>query len=65
MRNKKGVKWMNKNKTLHVIKSTILSLKDDLHFYQEQEDEKGVYYTRGRLEALEQVEGLIEEGRLD
>lgn len=56
---------MNKKKTLHVIESTILSLKDDLHFYQEEEDDKGAYYTRGRLEALEQIVGLIKTGKLD
>lgn len=56
---------MNKKKMLHVIESTILSLKDDVHFYQDEADVKGVYYTRGRLEALEQIVGLIHSGKLE
>lgn len=56
---------MNKEKTLAILQGTIQDLQKDLISYSNEEDEKGVYYTRGRLEGLLQLVQLIHAGRLD
>lgn len=56
---------MNKEKTLTILIGTIEDLKRDLLAYSAEEDDKGVNYTRGRLDGLLQLVQLIHAGRLD
>lgn len=56
---------MDKKKTLAVLQGTVQDLKKDLMRYSAMDDEKGVYYTRGRLEGLLQLVQVIHAGRLD
>lgn len=56
---------MNKEKTLKVLQGTIQDLKKDLESYSAENDENGVYYTRGRLEGLLQIVQVLNTGRLD
>lgn len=56
---------MNKKKTLAILQVTVQDLKKDLDRYSCEEDLKGIYYTRGRIEGLLQLVQLIHAGRLD
>lgn len=56
---------MNKDKTLKVLQRTILDLKEGLDVYIDVDDEKGVHYTKGRIDGLLQLVGLIHAGKLD
>ena len=56
---------MDKKKAIAVLQGTIGDLKKDFDSYSAEKDEKGVYYTRGRLEGLLQFLQLIREGRFD
>lgn len=56
---------MDKKKTLTVLQGVIQDLKKDLDAYSAENDEKGIYYTRGRMEGLLQIVQVIHAGRLD
>lgn len=56
---------MDKKKTLAVLQGTAQDLKKDLMKYSAEGDEKGVNYTRGRLDGLLQLVQLIHAGRFD